>query len=202
MFSKATLLSLLPAALAAPAIMPASDYTGFGLIATHSTSPIHLQTINISGGGLMIGTDSSTYCPSGIQGLDCSHFSNSTQLDCAASDGSVTTCSPQVVVPGGQQLYVDPKSGWVSVTTPHSAYIPEGALQGGFKYTAQTKGAQEGLGNLGFCGGGAEGFVACPVEGKEHTWKVIVPLKGVDTTGCLSMSTVTSGSNATAWEYI
>ena len=38
--------------------------TRFGLVAVHSGSPIHFQSINANGRGFWIGKDTATFCPS------------------------------------------------------------------------------------------------------------------------------------------
>lgn len=74
-FSKSFILAALPfLAAAAPApdykVSPLPQSSGpVGLIATHSASPIHLQSINASGQAFWIGKETSSYCPLTDQSL-------------------------------------------------------------------------------------------------------------------------------------
>lgn len=127
-----------------------------------------------------------------------------------------------VVVPGGQSIYVAP-SGALSFTTPHSGYIPAGSSQGPFEYTPGASGNP--LGTWTFSGKGASGFMACPVPATNSgsaaarraaaaappSWQVYaaqqnatVPTGNVN--DCLGFDALAVGLNATssslAWEYI
>jgi hypothetical protein len=55
--------------------------------------------INANGGRFWLGKDSSTYCPSDVDNLDCSAYTQTS----AAFVGGNGTISMDVVVPGGQQ---------------------------------------------------------------------------------------------------
>lgn len=57
--------------------------------------------INASGGKFYINSNTSTYCPDGVSGLDCSAYSGS-QTVFLIGNGT-TTMSLDVSVPGGQQ---------------------------------------------------------------------------------------------------
>jgi hypothetical protein len=57
--------------------------------------------INASGGNFYINRNTSTYCPDGVSGLDCSTFTGSGTAF-VIGEGS-DTMSLQVTVPGGQQ---------------------------------------------------------------------------------------------------
>jgi hypothetical protein len=63
--------------------------------------PFFGTAINASGGKFYINRATSTYCPAGVSGLDCSAFSGSgTTLIIGESS---VTMSLEVTVPGGQQ---------------------------------------------------------------------------------------------------
>jgi hypothetical protein len=79
MFTKTAIISALASlAIAAPAVRSANSNV-FQVVASHSGSAVHLSAINASGQSFFIGKPTSTYCPSGISGLDCS-TSNSPSL--------------------------------------------------------------------------------------------------------------------------
>ncbi|KAI0547051.1 hypothetical protein F4679DRAFT_555672 [Xylaria curta] len=86
------------------------------------------QEINASGGKFYVNKPTETYCPSGVNGLDCSDFDGSeTVFDLGYNDGM----GLDVTVPGGQQVYIAP-DGSLSFTQAHSAYIPPGSTVFGF----------------------------------------------------------------------
>lgn len=106
-------------------------------------------------------------------------------------------------VPGGQQVYVDPK-GAVRFTSPHSAYMPPGSVTGPFEYTAPVPNGNN-LGSWTFKGQGASGFMACPTEDKRYqvfAARKDAEVPGNDTSKCLGFNAATSQFNGTAaWEY-
>ena len=69
---------------AIPSKQPVEKINTFGIIALHSTSPIHLQSVNAAGTKFWIGKDTATYCPD-IDGLDCSQFQNITAFSSASN---------------------------------------------------------------------------------------------------------------------
>lgn len=115
-----------------------------------------------------------------------------------------TTNQPKpqnVMVPGGQQVYVNPE-GALSFTQAHSAYIPPGSAVGPFKYEPG-----ENFGHYTFNGWGASGFMACPAE--DDKWQVFAALQNAtvpsgDVADCLGFSAmaVTGNQTAAAWQYI
>lgn len=127
------------------------------------------------------------------------------------------TNNPQdVVVPGGQEVYVDP-TGALSFTAPHSASIPPGSSEGPFKYTPGKNG---GLGTWSY----GSGFMACPtanvtavpysrrrIAPAAPKWQVFSAQKNATVpTGnvgdCLGFEAMAVPINTTttqpAWEYI
>ncbi|KAL8995876.1 MAG: hypothetical protein Q9169_004484 [Polycauliona sp. 2 TL-2023] len=156
--SASVLLTLLPLAFSSP-IETRDDYTpplNFGAIAARSTAPFHLQTINASDHSFWIGKETAAYCPP-IPEFQCPI---KPQTVFAAGGGGA---SLDVVVPGGQSIYVAP-NGKLSYTFAHSASIPAGSAVKTF--TATIPPAKEGegipLGSFNFKGLGGGGFLACP----------------------------------------
>ncbi|EPS37565.1 hypothetical protein H072_8746 [Dactylellina haptotyla CBS 200.50] len=165
----AALLSLLSAVSAAPAAEVEARGTipnsAFGFLALRSASPIHFSSLNANGGKIWLGKPTSTYCPVAKnlcpKGKDTSFWINN----------QYWTASMNAIVPGGQQLYIDP-TGALSYTQAHSAFIPSGSITKGF----QVKKEANDLYYLSHCEGG---FLACPPN-KSGTgpWKVFIDVKG------------------------
>ncbi|KNG87036.1 IgE-binding protein [Aspergillus nomiae NRRL 13137] len=102
---------LLPLLAAAAPVAP--ENPPFSVMATRSASPIHFLPMTASGQKFYLGGETTSYCPIGE----------------GCPPGNQTVFAPggygmNVMVPGGQQVYVDPK-GALSFTQAHSAYIPE-----------------------------------------------------------------------------
>jgi hypothetical protein len=97
-------------AVAASAIAGFTSVTAspyFGLLAARSASPIHLQPINAAAQRLWIGRETSTYCPDVVEKCppgDRTNFALS-------EDGG--SMSMGAIVPGGQLVWVDSKTGAV-----------------------------------------------------------------------------------------
>ncbi|KAJ5670564.1 uncharacterized protein N7477_005927 [Penicillium maclennaniae] len=99
-----------------------SSNAPFSVTAARSGSEIHYLPLTASSGHFWLGGKSQTYCPSSV-GASCGK-----QDDTIIYGGNAL----DVVVPGGQQIYVD-ASGALSFTVPHSGYIPAGSSTGPFK---------------------------------------------------------------------
>lgn len=108
------------------------------------------------------------------------------------------------VVPGGQQVYVDPATGAVGFTQAHNAQMPENARVKGWKYTAPEGDAA--FGHLTR----PRGFLACSVTGdaEEGPWQVYVAVDNFDKPEgeCLGFSALAvtgpkKGKQAGAWQY-
>ncbi|KAJ5321408.1 hypothetical protein N7476_004410 [Penicillium atrosanguineum] len=82
-----------------------SSNAPFGVTAAHSGSDIHFLPLTASGGHFWLGGKSQTYCPSSV-GASCGK-----QDDAIIYGGNAL----DVIVPGGQQIYVD-GSGALSFT--------------------------------------------------------------------------------------
>ncbi|KAI4113551.1 MAG: hypothetical protein LQ345_005495 [Seirophora villosa] len=212
-------------ALSSP-ITPREDSSSprvtFGIIAARSASPVHLRSVNANGGAFWIGKETASYCPLTDQS-QCPP-GNSTVL-AAGGGGASMVCvavipfkcladawDQNVVVPGGQQVYVAP-NGALRFTTAHSAYVPAGSAIDGFNATVgEINGS---LGRFTFNGLGADGFLACPVnaDGTEP-YQVFANVKGLsdhDVPGeckdkCLGFSALTGpykadDPSAFVWQY-
>ncbi|KAL8959439.1 MAG: hypothetical protein Q9193_003699 [Seirophora villosa] len=195
-------------ALSSP-ITPREDSSNprvtFGIIAARSASPVHLRPVNANGGAFWIGKETASYCPLTDQS-QCPP-GNSTVL--AAGGGGA---SMNVIVPGGQQVYVAP-NGALRFTIAHSAYVPAGSAIDGFNATVgEINGS---LGHFTFNGLGADGFLACPVnaDGK-GPYQVFANVKGLsdkDVPGgckdkCLGFGALTApykadDQSAFVWQY-
>ena len=142
------ILSFASLAAALPGSRTSKSSNGpFGVTAAHSGSDIHFLPLTASGGHFWLGGKSQTYCPSSV-GASCYK-----QNDTIIYGGNAL----DVIVPGGQQIYVD-ATGALSFTVPHSAYMPPGSSIGPFKYSPG-----QPLGTWTYSGQGASGFMACPV---------------------------------------
>ncbi|PWY80886.1 hypothetical protein BO94DRAFT_576778 [Aspergillus sclerotioniger CBS 115572] len=199
-----------------------STSTGFTVTSARSGSPIHLLQLTIFSGRFYLGGRTSSYCPSGVaQEGECPP-GNETVL--IGGNGLA------VAVPGGQQIYIL-RSGALTFTPPHSAYIPPGSVTGPFTYTPGSPGSWSYT----------SGFMACPVRGNTTTsssvsvrptptstkpsgsvtpsptpgsgggrWQVYASWKNASVPGgnvdeCLGfdpMAYAWRGGNVAAWEYI
>ncbi|KAK6354472.1 hypothetical protein TWF730_008872 [Orbilia blumenaviensis] len=201
-YIKATaILSLLAAASAAPLneleARAIPKNTAFGFLALRSASPIHFQSLNANGGKIWIGKTTSTYCPR--PAAQCPKGKTTSML--FSSSGTV---GMNVIVPGGQQLYIGP-TGELAYTQAHSAAIPSGSTKNGFKLTETNR--QIYLSN------GNNDFLACPLTkktAKTGPWKVFVnvngKLKDKDVpsgckTDCLGFSAIGSAVKDAVWQY-
>ncbi|KAL1953326.1 hypothetical protein VTO42DRAFT_3006 [Malbranchea cinnamomea] len=138
----------------------------FTVMALRSASPIHFLPVQAAGQKFWLGGYPATYCPE--------------QVGDACPPGNKTVITGlsylDVLVPGGQQIYVDP-NGALSFTQAHSVYIPPGSLIGGFTYTPHD--TEPGRGTWGFNGGGATGWMACPdsKDTESPRWQVFAALR-------------------------
>ena len=110
-----------------------------------------------------------------------------------------------VTVPGGQQVYVDPKDGAIGYTQAHSASMPEGAITKGFIYTPPAEDA-----SFGYLTFKKRGLLACSTTGDsaEAPYQIYANLRSIDfdEDACLGFSglAVTGPKNGTqtgAWQY-
>lgn len=151
----------------------------FSIIAAHSASPVHLQSVVANGQGFWIGKETATYCPPQVSPCPpgevtvLDYFDGSISLVCRYSirllllvtspikhpSELLIFLAQDVSVPGGQRVYVTP-TGELGFTQAHSASIPPGSAQDGFTLSSTPVNGQ--LASLGFSKLGATGFLACP----------------------------------------
>lgn len=194
---------LLPAlALAAPIadLEPRRSSGFFSLMSVRSASPIHFATINASGRAFWIGKPTSTYCPSGISGLDCSKINNNVTALATGDVGKASGAGMDTIVPGGQQVYVE-TNGALGYTQAHSGSIPTGAYTTGFVYTPPTN-SQQHWGHLSFTGHGANGLIACPTA-KAGVYQIFANVSGLKNKDkCLGFDAFALPySGSAAWQY-
>ncbi|OTA59230.1 hypothetical protein K449DRAFT_112216 [Hypoxylon sp. EC38] len=150
------------------------------------------DAINASGGKFFVHRNTSAYCPSGIDGLDCSAYPGSKTVFIGGND----TLSLDVAVPGGQQVYVA-ADGSLSYTTAHSAALPEGAIATGFSRTRS-----ESFGAPVVLGHDNQFWLMCAVsegEPRERTYQIYV---GSGKGDCINTSVRTyTSSGPDAWQY-
>ncbi|KAJ5919105.1 hypothetical protein N7466_010048 [Penicillium verhagenii] len=210
------LLSLVPLVAALPGSRSTTKDVNapFGVTAARSGSPIHFLPLTASGSNFYLGGKSATYCPSEVV-PGCNGRTNDTII--------YGQSALDVVVPGGQAIYVAP-TGALMFTTPHSGYIPAGSSQGPFHYAPGQSGNP--LGTWTYTGQGAAGFMACPVPASNSSsnaaarraaaaappsWQVYAALQNATVPSgnvgdCLGFDALAVGLNVTsdtlAWEYI
>ncbi|WEW61453.1 hypothetical protein PRK78_006943 [Emydomyces testavorans] len=164
-----------------------------GVISSRSASPIHLLPMNAAGRAFWLGAPTQTYCPT-VVGNACPPGKDTVIAGLSSLD---------VLVPGGQQMYVEP-SGAVGFTQAHSASIPPGSYIGGFKYRPGP-----GHGVYSFTGWGATGFMACPSP-KAKYYQVFANIKNAtvpsgnikDCLGFVALAFNYTGPSPAAWQYV
>ncbi|KAF3920663.1 hypothetical protein ABW21_db0206877 [Orbilia brochopaga] len=199
----AALVFLATAVSAAPATTPQPVVKPWNFLALRSASPIHFGSLEASGLGIWIGKPTASYCP--VDPKYCPPVSNTTSI--LVTENAYGAASMDVIVPGGQQVYIAP-SGALSYTQAHSAAIPAGSFRTGFIVSLP---GSNGISIFSHCEGG---FVACPVVANKGPWKVFVAFKGVlpkntdvpsgKAADCLGFSAATAGPaqyHPGAWQY-
>ncbi|OQE93174.1 hypothetical protein PENNAL_c0006G11911 [Penicillium nalgiovense] len=199
------LLALAPLVAAIPGSKQAnSSDAAFSVMSARSASPVHLLPLNAAGTYFWLGGNAHTYSPvPGVPDTNQTVIANGHFLD--------------VVVPGGQAIYVDNK-GALRFTSPHSAYEPAGSSDGPFVYTPGNS-----FGHWSFKGQGASGFMACPTtngtSGYRRSlrdaaaapkWQVYAALKNAtvpsgkvdDCLGFEALAVAVNTTSPVAWEYI
>ncbi|KAI1755747.1 hypothetical protein F4782DRAFT_366816 [Xylaria castorea] len=151
--------------------------------------------INASGGKFYINRNTSTYCPDGVSGLDCSLYSG-TGTTLVIGNGT-TTMSLSVSVPGGQQVYVAP-DGSLSYTQAHSAAMPANSTVTGF-----SRERSEAFGAPVYLYSTRRYWYLCPVsegEPRERTYQIFA--SDEDPEGCYSTQIRTYNPDAAhVWQY-
>ncbi|CAE6999900.1 hypothetical protein CFE70_000892 [Pyrenophora teres f. teres 0-1] len=171
---------------------PAPVQTGhFTVVSARSGSPIHYLTLTARSGQLYLGGPGpTTSCPAESIGAENCPPGNTTVLS-----GGTNTLGLGVVVPGGQQIYVQ-KDGLLGYTQPHSAAIPDGASQVGWSREAPT--GKNAFGYLHHEGG----LFGCPA-GEGFGYRVYAQVPDVKFgEDCLGFDALTvEVSAAGAWQY-
>ena len=168
--------------------------TPFTLTVSNPTlTSIHGKPVTAAGQHWLLNGQTSSYCPSQV-GSACP--AGTSTVIVAGSGGA----SMSVLVPGGQQAYLDPY--WnMAYTQAHSAYIPPGSATTGF-------GAYQGGGFVNLNGNGW-GWVACPPTasgGGGTAWNLVAKneTNAAKLNGCtavnLKINALPSGTFG-AWQY-
>ncbi|KAK3073089.1 hypothetical protein LTR53_005617 [Teratosphaeriaceae sp. CCFEE 6253] len=168
------------------------------LMSVRSASPVHFLPVNAANFGLHLGGISTHYCPQSMQSAGA--CPNTVRTNFLGGEGSL---SMGAIVPGGQQVYIDPASGALKYTQAHSGIIPAGAITTGFTLTQGPS-----FGSLSW----GDGFVACN-DTDDGTWSIYAVLPNVThtnteaeadagATSCLGFDAIASNqTSAAAWQY-
>lgn len=159
----------------------------FGIMSTRSASPVHLLPLTARGGKFYLGGPApSSYCPPQVE-PNCPTGTQTLLV------GGTETLSLDVVVPGGQQVYIGP-DGAMSYTQAHSAYVPPGSIRDGW---SKTEG--ENFGNLQW----ERGLIACPAAEQGQGYQVFGQVEGVIFgPECLGFNSLTfNATGPGAWQY-
>lgn len=169
-------------------LLSAASAQYIGLTSARSASPIHYQSVSASGQSIWLNKPTASYCPDNIKDIGGCPAGNTTEFA-----GGDSTLSMGVVVPGGQQVYIEPDTGALKYTIAHSAAMPEGAI-----VTGWTTSPGNGFGILSNENGG---FIACPDA--DNSWKVFIGLECVTfDDACLGFDALASNlTEAGAWQY-
>ncbi|KAK3384891.1 hypothetical protein B0H63DRAFT_559612 [Podospora didyma] len=197
MFSLFTLLAITTAAVSAGYPPPPGPWAmGAWRPPTDPPAPLWLgRAIQANGGRFWMGKPPSAYCPPDIPGLNCTLYPGTSTVLVGGNE----TLSLNVVVPGGQQVYIAP-DGALGYTPPHSTFKPDGSVVTGWRREiSDAGGAPTVLWNQA---GGY--FVACPVgDAKDDVYQIYLnsgdALSGA---ACVSFQMRTyTAAGAVAWEY-
>ncbi|KAK3622136.1 hypothetical protein LTR56_022362 [Elasticomyces elasticus] len=173
---------------AAAGILATTQAQLYSLTAIRSGSPIHYLPVNAGNYSLFLGGKSAHYCPESVQ--EVGGCPNTERTNFAGGEGGL---SMGAVVPGGQNVYIEPTCGFIKYTQAHSGFILPGSITDGFNFT---QGRSFGTLTAG------DGFLACP-DNADGTWSVHAVLPNVtmpDT--CLGFEAIaTKDTKAAAWQY-
>ncbi|EGD93305.1 secreted protein [Trichophyton mentagrophytes] len=193
---KASLITafVLPLLAIASPYLPTDPPANIEVTARHpGRENVDKLPMQAAGRAFWLGGSPATYCPE-IVGDNC-------------PPGNATVIlglnSLSVLVPGGQQMYVEP-SGKLGFTQAHSASIPPGSHVGGFAYKPLNKKS----GSFYFGGWGATALMACPVPDSKY-YQVFANIKnamvpGGDVKKCVEFVGVAKeykGTTPAAWQY-
>ncbi|OTA98737.1 hypothetical protein M426DRAFT_325764 [Hypoxylon sp. CI-4A] len=153
------------------------------------------DAINAHHGKFWLNKNTTSYCPEGVENLDCSLYPG-TQTSFV---GGNNTVGLNTAVPGGQQVYIA-ADGSLSYSVPHSAALPEGAVTTGFlRSRSEAFGAPVGLAN-----NENGGWRICPVgEGEPREIPYQIYAGKTEVEGCYSTEIRTyTTEGTTTWEYL
>lgn len=159
----------------------------FGIMSTRSASPVHLLPLTARGGKFWLGGPGpSSYCPEQVQ-PNCPPGTDTSFV------GGTEYLSLNVMVPGGQQIYIAP-DGSMSYTQAHSAYVPPGSIRDGW---SKTEGEQ--FGYLSW----SCGLLACPAAEQGQGYQVFGKVEGKEFgPECLGFNALSfNGTGFGAWQY-
>ncbi|KAM3081288.1 hypothetical protein ACMFMG_005243 [Clarireedia jacksonii] len=191
MLSKTFIATLLASTAAASPIVANAGSSTFKLIslAQGPGSPFQGLEIVAHNGALWIGKTTTAYCPL----KDNCPTGNSTAFT-SNGNGNVAM---NVVVPGGQQLYISTDYG-VKYTAPHSADI-HGGKADSWTYSPPGVPTPTSVGVLEYPG---YGFLACADPEGEGIYSINATPGGTGTGNCTSIRLGTEAyTGAPVWEY-
>jgi hypothetical protein len=173
---------------AAAGLLSAASAEYLELTSARSASPIHYQSVSASGLSIWLNKPTASYCPDSVKEIGSCPPGNVTEF--SLGDGIL---SMGVVVPGGQQVYIEPDTGAVKYTQAHSVAMPENAI-----VTGWTNNPSNGFGILSNSNGG---FIACPES--DGSYKVFIGLECIEfADSCLGFDALSSNvTDAGAWQY-
>lgn len=151
------------AAVSAVAAAPTSCDINFTMMSLRSASAIHFGRVDASGTKFYIGLERpSSYCPTPPVPASSCPSGNSTAVSFGQSGMSL-----DVMVPGGQRIYIAP-DGSLSYTIAHSGFMPPGSITEGFTLGPKQENTLRTITHK------RGGFIACPVKKNTGPWKVFV----------------------------
>ncbi|KAG6010035.1 hypothetical protein E4U21_000477 [Claviceps maximensis] len=145
--------------------------------------------IAANGGKFWVGKPTSHYCPPNVDKDGGCPSGDETSIWVSTE---FTTCALNVVVPGGQQVYVAPDNS-LSFTQPHSAYVPPGSDVMGFRLLKDEFIMPK------------RRILVCPAPDSPDVYQIFLPLKTSDVTpgpGCVEIQISTNPAKAPVWEFI
>ncbi|KAG6191397.1 hypothetical protein E4U36_000108 [Claviceps purpurea] len=189
-FTFTTLLPLLAAAqpIASSAVSLAVNLPG---------SPLNNQPVVANGGKFWIGKPTSQYCPDNVEKLGGCPKGKDTSIWVNSEQG---TGSLNVIVPGGQQIYVGVDTS-LSFTRPHSAYIPPGSSSVQFSLIPLNQLAMVGRRILACL----PPSTATDTNESTSAWQVFAPRTdeaAPPNRQCVAFVAQTAAAKDAVWEYI
>ncbi|GAB0138573.1 hypothetical protein EsDP_00006803 [Epichloe bromicola] len=193
----ASVIPLLPLSFVeASPTYQAANISAVAIAAYLPGTPVHKRPLEASGNKFWIGKPTSTYCPSNIKEIGACPKGKDTTIWVS---NERTTCGMNVIVPGGQEVYVAP-DGSLSYTQAHSAFVPPGSTRVGFSLLPKRP---DGLRELVIS---SRQFFACPDKTNSSVWQIFSgaddqDVRGQSTADCLKFTASTSPAKDPAWQY-